>query len=260
MTKKISILLLFIYAMSSCVAHKDIVYFQGEPIEDGKIHEISNKAYRLHVDDILRIDIKATNEELVKVFNNNTLNNTTQANAATYYFSGYSVDKQGFIEIPLLDKINVLGFTTQEVSAKIITKLGAFFKNTDDVFVNVKLAGVQYTIIGEVGSTGSKVLYQNSVNIIEAIANAGDIELTGDKTKVEIIRVNEGEIKKFQINLTQLSSLDSEVFYIQPHDIIHVPALKQKSLGTGATASQTLATVASVVSLLATTYLLITRL
>ena len=261
MSTKISVFLFIIFTISSCVSHKDIVYFQGESIKDGELQEISNKPYRLQVDDILKIDIKAPNEELVKVFNNG-LSSNTQVNASTYYFSGYSVDKQGFIKIPLLNKINVLGFTTEEVSEKILLKLGEFFKNTDDMFVSVKLAGFKYTVIGEVGSTGNKVLYQNNVNIIEAIANAGDIELTGDKTNVEIIRITEGNIQKFHIDLTQLAALDSEIFYIRPNDIIYVPALKQKSLGTGATASQSLATTASIVSLLATTYttyLLITR-
>ena len=258
MIKKITILILFMYAMSSCVAHKDIVYFQGEPINDGQVREINNKPYHLQVDDVLRIDIKATNEELVNVFKNtNATQNTSQVNAETYYFSGYSVDKQGFIEMPFLKKINVLGYTTEEVQAKITTKLGQFFKNADDIFISVKLAGVRYTIIGEVGSTGSKVLYKNNVNIIEAIANAGDIELTGDKTNVEIIRLEVDGVHKFHIDLTQITAFDSEIFYIQPNDIINVPALKQKTYGTGTTGAQSLTTIISVLSLLTTSYLLI---
>ncbi len=255
---RIGILIFFTLSLVSCVPHKDIVYFQGEPTSEHKIREINNMPYRLQADDILHIDIKAPNEELVTVFKNNSIQqNNGQVTQGMYYFSGYSIDKQGFIEIPYLNKINVLGYSTEEVSDKIETELGKYFKNLSDIFVSVKLAGVKYTILGEVGSTGSKVIFQNSVTIVEAIANAGDITLTGDKKNVEIIRVGIDGVQKFHIDLTQMSVFNSDVFYIQPNDIINVPALRQKTLGTGTTGVQTLSTVVSVLSLVTTTYLLI---
>jgi len=258
MIKKISYFLFFLYMLSSCVPHRKIVYFQGEPKENSQVRALNNKPYRLKVDDVLRIDIKASDKKLVDVFQNNSANqNINQLSESSSYFSGYSIDKQGFIEMPFLKKINVLGFTTDEVSDKITTKLAHFFKNVDDIYVAVKLAGVRYTIIGEVTSTGSKVLYKNNVNIIEAIANSGDIKLTGDKTNVELIRIGVDGIKKYHLDLTQLDVFESEVFYIEPNDIINVPALKQKTLGTGTTGAQTLTTVISVLSLLTTSYLLI---
>jgi polysaccharide export outer membrane protein len=258
MLKRIGIFLFLTTLFVSCVPHKDIVYFQGEPTNEHTIREINKTPYRLQVDDILHIDIKAPNDELVAVFKNNTVQqNTGQITQGMYYFSGYSIDNQGYIEIPYLRKINVLGYTTEEVSNKISLELGKYFKNLSDIFVSVKLAGVKYTILGEVGSTGSKVLSQNSVTIIEAIANAGDIGLTGDKKNVEIIRVGIDGVQKFHIDLTQMNVFNSEVFYIQPNDIINVPALHQKTLGTGTTGVQTLSTVVSVLSLITTTYLLI---
>lgn len=258
MIYKTSIFLLLFYTITSCVAHKDIIYFQGEALDAKTVKAYNNTPYRLQVDDILHIEIKAPNEELVTVFKNNSVQqNNGQITQGMYYFSGYSIDKQGFIEIPYLNKINVLGYSTDEVADKIETELGKYFKNLSDIFVSVKLAGVKYTIIGEVASTGSKVLFQNSVTIAEAIANAGDIGLTGDRKNVEIIRVGIDGVQKFHIDLTQMSAFTSEVFYIQPNDIIYVPPLRQKTLGTGTTGVQTLSTVVSVLSLVTTTYLLI---
>lgn len=257
MLKKISVFLFTVYILASCVPHKKIVYFQGESLSESNIREINNKPYRLQVDDILRIDIKAPNNEMVNVFKNTTSNNNSgQVQGGSLYFSGYSVDKHGFIELPYLDKINVLGYTTDEVESKIEDGLSKYLKNLSDIFVSVKLAGVRYTIIGEVGSTGTQVLFQNTVNIIEAVANAGDIGLTGDKTNIEIIRIGLDGVEKFSIDLTNMTAFNSEVFYIQPNDIINVPALPQKTLGTGVTGTQSLATIMSVLSLISTTYLL----
>lgn len=258
MIKNISLFILSVLVLSSCIPHKKIVYFQGEALTVNTIKEINNKPYRLQVDDVIKIDITGPNKEVVSVFQSNTSGTGSgQVNEGSLYFSGYTVDRQGFIEIPFLGKINVLGFTTEEVTHKIKSGFSKFFKNTSDIFVSVKLAGIRYTIVGEVGSTGSKVLFQNSVNIIEAIANAGDIDLTGDKTKVEVIRMSTTGVEKFQIDLTQMTVFNSEVFYIQPNDIINVPALKQKTLGTGIIGTQTFTTVMSILSVLTTSFLLI---
>ena len=244
--------------LSSCVPHKSIVYFQGDSIENKNIKEISNKPYRLQVDDILRIDIKAPNAEMVNVFKmNNNRSSTNLTAGGGLYFSGYSVDKQGFIELPYLNKINVLGFTTDEIALKIKEGLSKYFKDISDIFVSVKLAGVKYTIIGEVGSPGSKVLFQNTVNIVEAIANSGDISLTGDKRNVEVLRMGVNGVQKFHIDLTQMQAFNSDIFYIQPNDIINVLPIKQKTLGTGIIGTQTFRTIISVMSLLTTSYLLI---
>ncbi len=50
-----------------------------------------------------------------------------------------------------------------------------YFNKEANIFVTVKLAGLRYTINGEIGSPGTKLLYQDKVTIMEAIANSGDI-------------------------------------------------------------------------------------
>lgn len=230
---------------------------QGEGLTASGVQEIYNQHYRLQVDDIIKVDIKATNQELVQLFQSNQSTNVQQANGGGLYFSGYSVDKQGFIELPFLGKINVLGYTTEEVSRKVKSLLSKYFKDVSDMFVSTKLAGIRYTIIGEVGSTGTKVLFQNSVNIVEAVANSGDITAFGDKTNVEVIRRGVDGIEKYTVDMTSMDLFNSEVFYLQPNDIINVPALPQKALGSGVTGTQTLSAILSVMSFISTTYLLI---
>lgn len=257
MTQKIILLVSISLLLSSCIAHKDIVYFQGDVQQQVKVKEINNQPYRLKVDDVLYIELKTTNENLVRLFSNTALQTGAQVSDQTNYYNGYTVDKQGFITIPYIQKINVLGYTTDEVSDKIKSGLGRYFKNTEDVFVLVKLSGFRYTIIGEVNNTGTKVLYQNAVNLVEAVANAGDIAITGDKKNVEVIRATLDGVQKYTVDMTQLSMFDSEVYYLQPNDIINVPPLKQKTYGTGTSGAQTLSTVITALSLITTTILLI---
>lgn len=254
---KIFAFIVIIISLNSCIAHKDIVNFKGD-----KVSVVTKtNPYKINVDDILYIDIKSSDEKLTSIFKLNTNSQTnTNISADNVYFTGYSVDKLGFIELPYLNKINVLGYTTDEVETKIKTELSKYIINSNEVFITVKLSGFKYTILGEVGSTGTKYLYQNKVNLVDAIANAGDIELTGDKKHIEIIRQNNEGVQKFVVDFTDIKVFESEVFYLQPNDIIYVPPLKQKVYGTGTTGSQTLTTVIAGLSLITTTFLLIKNL
>jgi polysaccharide export outer membrane protein len=128
------------------------------------------------------------------------------------------------------------------------------------VFLTVKLAGLRYTVIGEVGGGGVLTLFQDRVNIIEALANAGDISNTGDRKDVKIIRQYPDGQKIHHIDLTDIAALNSPYYYIQSNDIIMVKPLKRKALGIGQTFTQTLTTIASILSVMVSTYFLVKNL
>lgn len=260
--KKHLLLLLSIAFLSSCVPNKDLIYLQGEPIQRKEIKRINDIPYKLQVDDILNIDIKSSDEEMVSIFVKQTGGNTSNVNSnqsfgsGASYLTGYSIDSYGNIRMPTLGEINVLGYTTVEVRKKIENELKKFLKNKDDIFVSVKLSGIKYTIIGEIASPGPKVIFQNKVSIIDAIANSGDITIVGNRKKVEIIRKSISGTEKFVIDLTDINAFNSDVFYIKPNDIINIIPLKQKAWGTGTTGLQTFTTVISAITLLYSTVLL----
>lgn len=107
---------------------------------------------------------------------------------------------------------------------------------------------------------GSQVLFSERVNIFEAIANVGEILITGNRKEVKIIRQYPQGQKIHSLDLTDVNVMKSPYYYIQPNDIIYVEPLRQKSIGTGETAVSSIATIASILSLLTTGILLFTRL
>ncbi|MDG1227655.1 MAG: polysaccharide biosynthesis/export family protein [Polaribacter sp.] len=255
--KKYFLLLLSIAFLSSCVPSKNLIYLQGEAIQEKGIKRINNIPYKLQVDDVLNIDIKSSDQKMVAIFVKQSGENSSQnIGPESSYFSGYSIDSYGNIRMPTLGEINVLGYTTEEVRKKIENELNKYFKNKDDIFVSVKLAGIKYTIIGEINNPGPKVIFQNKVSIIDAISNSGNITIVGDRKRVEIIRNSISGIQKFTIDLTDISAFNSDVFYIKPNDIINIIPLKQKTWGTGTTGLQTFTTVISVITLLYSTVIL----
>ena len=256
--RKVLLLIIIPLIYTSCIPKKDLVYFQGDVSENQKLQKLQDTPYKLQVNDILDVQLKSADEKLVALFSNKTTsgNSNVQVSDAQLYFTGYSVDRHGSIRLPYIGNINVLGYTTEEVREKIEKEFAVYFKDPRDVFIDVKLAGIRFTVIGEVGSTGNQVLYQNQVNLIEAIASAGDIAVTGNRKNVTIFRKNIDGTKRFTVNMLDVETFSSDNFFIQSNDIIYVEPLKQKSWGTGTTGVQTMTTIISVLSLVTTTILL----
>ncbi len=242
---------------TSCVPTKDLIYLQdnGTASQDAVV-ETNIKPYRLQTNDVLNLSIKALDERLVEIFSGSKLQLTPTAESM--YFVGYTVDDHGNIRIPILGEVNVLGFTVEDVRKKIETQLLTdYFKKEAQLFVSVKLAGFRYTVNGEVGITGSKILYQDKVTILEAIANSGDITITGDRKDVKVIRQFPQGAETFSIDLTNINAMKSNVYYLQPGDYIYVKPLKQKTWGTGKTGIESLGTIITLLSLATTTFLLL---
>lgn len=244
---------------SSCITNKDVVYLQdkGTVKQDSLLIKELSKPYRVQVNDILSINVKALDNELTAIFNPVGANNISTAQGQSgLYFSGFTVDLHGNIKFPILGEINVLGFTIKEIEEKVKNELLAqYFKESAELFVTVKLAGLRYTTIGEVG-TGVHTLFQDRVNILEALANAGDINQTGNRKDVLVIRQYPDGQKIHHIDLTDIAAMDSPYYYIQPNDIILVKPLRRKALGAGQTAIQNITTIASILSVLVSTYFL----
>lgn len=255
--------LIFVLFVSSCTTNKQVVYLQdnGTVPEDSLLITSLVQPYRVQTNDILRITVKALDPELTNIFN--PAGETTEGgvNAGGLYFSGFTVDDHGNIKFPILGSISVLGLTIEEIEEKVKTELlNQYFKETAQLFVTVKLAGFRFTVLGEVGGGGTKTLFQDKVNIIEALANSGDIKPTGNRKDVLIIRQYPQGQKIHHIDLTDLSAINSPYYYVKPNDMIYVKPLKRKYLGVGETAIQNLTTIASIFSVVVSTYFLVKNL
>ncbi|QBN19812.1 polysaccharide biosynthesis/export family protein [Flavobacterium nackdongense] len=260
MNKSICYILLGISIFfTSCIPTKDLIYLQNKngTAAEATISEVMLKPYRLQVNDVLSITIKADDPKLVSIFNPTNKGETDNV-GSSLYFSGYTVDDHGMIRIPVLGEITAIGYTVDELRLKIEQKLlDDYFKKEANIFVIVRLAGFKYTINGEVGSTGTKFLFQDHVNIMEAIANSGDITITGDRKAVTIIRQTPTGTEMHDIDLTDINVMKSPYYNLQPNDFVYVKPLKQKTWGTGKTGIESLSTIITLISLVTTTLVLL---
>lgn len=263
--KKTSLFVLFLLLiLSSCVTQKDLIYLQNDGTSPSTlpINEIQNKPYRVQTNDMLSIKVKTIDPKINELFTLTTNNQSGMLQQAEQglYFSGYNVDSQGFIRLPVIGKMSVIGMTLEEIRDQIENKLlEDFLTKESNLFVTVKMAGIRYIINGEIGSPGINFIYNDKATIMDAIANSGDITMLGNRKEVMIYRQFPYGTETYSIDLTNINAMNSPQFFIQPNDFIYVKPLKQKTLGTGTTGMQTITTIISVVTLLTTTFLLINR-
>jgi polysaccharide export outer membrane protein len=245
---------------SSCIPTKDLTYLQKkEGAETGAvIAEVESKPYRIQTNDVLSITLKAIDPKLVAIFNPTNDSESTNKSESKLYFDGFTVDDHGNIRVPILGEINVIGYTIEEVRIKLEKQLlDEYFKTEANIFVTVKLAGFRYTINGEITAPGTKTLFQDHVTIMEAIANSGDITMTGNRKAVTVIRKSPTGVQMHDLDLTDINVIQSPYYYLQPNDYVYVKPLKQKSWGTGKTGLESLTTIITLLSLVTTTFILL---
>lgn len=252
MRKALILILLGVLAVS-CVSKKRLTYLQSsDENSDSAYFELQRSKYKVQPNDILNINVRSFDEETSKLFNSSQ-DRVTNMNAGDliFYLTGYTVDLNGDIEMPIIGKVKVVGNNTEEVKALIESELQNFFKD-NAVYVTVQLAGVRYSVIGDAARPGKYVIYQNQVNIFEALAMAGDITMVGDRREVEIVRQQGSGVEILTLDLTNSEVLTNPDFFIQPNDIINVKPLGVKSFGIGTTGFQSFAAVLGVLASTAT--------
>ncbi|NVK04825.1 MAG: polysaccharide biosynthesis/export family protein [Flavobacteriia bacterium] len=255
---RISILTLLVGVFASCIPQKELTYlqvpkdFEGS---DSSYFEIQHQLYYVQQNDILNITVRSFSDEAAATFNVARTANLQNVQDGYFYLTGYSVNSDGRINLPVIGEVEVEGLTIEEVKAKLNSELALYFPD-EALFTNVQLSGIRFSIIGEVNRPGKYTIYQNQATIFEALAMAGDANIYGKRDEVQIIRQYPEGVRLIELDLTDAETLSHPDFLIQPNDIINVKPVAQKSWGIGETGFssfvQTLSLVSSILLIAAT--------
>ncbi len=240
-------LVLIAILLQSCIPLSETVYLQTERKQENQAYILKREKYVVGYNDILFVTVKTIDSE---VLTNPTLN-AGYANEGLFYLTGYSVDSDGYIDLPLIGEVYVFGKTIKEITDDISVRAEISFKNA---VVSVKPSGVQATILGEVHRPGKYTFYENNVTIFDVISKGGDITSFGDRRKMKIVRRSNDEVKVYYVDLTTQDIFTSDFYFIQPGDVVYIQPLPMKSWGIGVNGAST---VQIVFSMLTSTLLLV---
>ena len=215
----------------SCVPMSKVKYLQDKE-GDTTAYEYKNSIpdYKLKPGDYLYVRILTLDQKSNEIFSTITGGANNQNYQAygdqSLYLTSYMVNDSGYINFPLLGKIFANGHTVSEMEVSLNKAADEILKESSVV---VKLVLFNVSVLGEVKNPGKYPIYNNRVNIFEAIAMANDLTTFADRNKVKIIRKEGDKNTITVVDLLSKDILSSPNYYLQPNDIVYIEPLKNKS-------------------------------
>ena len=232
-----SIILIFI--QTSCISTKDILMFQElEKNSPNYYSPPPAPKYKIKTYDNLYISVTTLDPEVNSILNpyksgSGSSSGTSQnfGNPSSQYINGYIVSPDSTVTVPILGKINFVGLNLEEAQEHLKKRAEEYLK---DPVVQVKILNYRVNIAGEIRSPGMYYNYEGGINMLNVIGMANGITDFADLKNVVVKRQVENRIYTHKIDLTDNSIYASEVFYLQPNDLIYIPpsGLKRRSFNS----------------------------
>ena len=227
----------------ACGSTKDVAYFQNAKYVD---LEQSRYLYdaKIMPKDILTITVTTVNPEAATPFNLTVPTVFNQNSRSTYTqptIQSYLVDNNGQIEFPVVGTISVGGLTKSDCEKLILAKIRPYLNENERPVVTVRMTNYKISVLGEVARPGMFTVGNEKINILEALAQAGDLTIYGVRNNVKLIREDaDGKKQIYTLNLNDASLVNSPYYYLQQNDIVYVEPNKVKSRNSGIGQSTTL--------------------
>lgn len=210
--------------LTACGSSKNnLTYFQTLEGQDaGILGPVGDYQLKIKPDDELVIAVSAEVPQAVARFNlplGNPAYSAEITETTTPRQQTYVVDAKGDIKMAGIGRIHVAGLTTSELADLIDSKVSAEVK---DATVLVQLVNFSVNVLGEV--TNPRLVTANSerLSVLDAIAVCGDLTEYADRSKVMVIREQDGQ-KVFQrLDLRDAALTQSPFYYLQQNDVVYV--------------------------------------
>ena len=234
--KSLIILLLLPLLLAGCQSYKKVPYLQDalQEVAAGDTGTADMPLYdaRIMPKDLLTIVVSCPEEpELAIPFNLTVTSPMEKGNSYLVnqpVLQQYLVDNEGNIDFPIIGNIHVGGLTKSEAEQLIKTKLQPQFRELP--IVTVRMFNYKISVIGEVSRPGTFTISNEKVNLLEALAMAGDMTVYGLRDNVRLIREDSsGKQQIITLDLNKAETILSPYYWLQQNDIIYVTPNKAKA-------------------------------
>jgi len=214
---------------SSCIPQKKMLYLQAREEMD-TLSSFKNEReteYLIQPGDNLYIRVVTLDEKSTFLLNPLTVGSggSYLNNDVSVYLNSYAVATSGYLDFPMIGEIMVKNLDVEEIRLLIEDKLQKYMK---EFVVIVKLVNYNITMLGEVNRPGQYKIYQDNINLFEAISMASDLTDFANRNKVAIIRQTKTGSEVVYIDMTKRDILASPYFYLKPNDIIYAQPVRGK--------------------------------
>ena len=224
-------MILLSYILAACQSYKKVPNLQDvEAVNQATQQETLYDA-KIMPKDLLTIVVSCTSPELAAPFN---LTIASPSNLSIQYtttqpvLQQYLVDNEGKISFPVLGALTVGGLTKKQAEQLIVDKLKPYMK--ENPIVTVRMVNYKISVIGEVARPGTFTISNEKVNLLEALAMAGDMTVYGLRDNVKLIREDaNGKQQIVTLDLNNAETILSPYYWLQQIDIVYITPNKAKA-------------------------------
>lgn len=219
--------------LAGCGSSEKIAYLQGTERMSAEEFAVATTLYdaRIMPKDLLTVVVSTTDPEASRPFNliMPTISQGITTSASSQgQLQTYLVDNNGQIEFPVIGMITVKGLTKREAEEKVKGLLATYLK--EEPVVTVRFVNYKISVIGEVARPNTFTIQNEKVNVMEALAMAGDMTIWGRRDNVKILREDaEGNKRVIMMNLNDPYVIFHPDFYLQQNDVVYVEPNKVKA-------------------------------
>jgi polysaccharide export outer membrane protein len=215
--------------LSSCVTAKKQLYFQDLK---GTIDSTSSNANDTLINsviiqphDLLDIRIEPMDEALKSLTKNQSPGGVVIGGNS---ISNFLVDANGNVNLPEIGELSLKGLTIKQARTKITSIFKRVYKS--DPFVEIKFLTFRVTVLGEVAHPGPTIVANEKANLIDVLAQSGDLTDLANRQTIKIIRGDPRKPTVYIMDLTNTKTFKSAGFILQPNDVVYVEPFAKKFL------------------------------
>lgn len=212
--------------LTSCTSSKELVYFQGESNNMNTV--AARYAPKIQPGDVLSVQVSSLNAEASTFFNPYSAIAVADRSGQPIQVtpstplpaqSGYLVDANGAIELPMLGKVAVAGQTVAQTKDNLRRMLREYLKEPT---VNVRNLNFRVSVMGEVARPSLFTIPNEQITLLEALSLSGDVTIYGRRDNVLVIREENGQRSFARLDLTRRDLFNSPYYYLHPNDVVYV--------------------------------------
>jgi polysaccharide export outer membrane protein len=141
------------------------------------------------------------------------------------------VRPDGMISIDLIGDLPASGRTTEEIAADIERRISRFKRNAKVTVALAQSRSAQVTVLGEVGQPSTFAL-ERDTRVVEALGQVGGPTIFAAKSRIKVIRFQDGKTNIFRVNLSAMEDGDLQTnVLLVGGDLVVVPPTVSASIG-----------------------------
>lgn len=208
--------------LTSCHTAEKVVYFQD--LQSGEaLPTKATEALKLQPGDRVSILVSSAASPEIAINYNLVLAQQqvgTANRSSNNQVSVYTIDENGDVNIPSLGRVHIAGLSRSEA----VNKIEDLFHNgvLNDAVVTINSYDQYISVIGDVKNPGRIQISRDNITLLEALAAAGDLNITGRRDRILVMRQEGNETKSYYADIRSKDIMNSPVYNLRQNDVVYV--------------------------------------